>query len=322
MIQGSIFFSIMRRSIIILLLLGGAGVFVGCSSDLAGGEDQQGSKMIVIATIYPIQYFAERIGGGRVRVVGVYREGVDPHVAELTAHDLAQIAKADLVLSNGLGMEPSFQKALKASGPEFEGRIVEVTVGNLATQWRSNGHGGNERGLDPHFWLDPILAIEQANIMTDAIISIDPTNENYYAEAFLDLKEDLLDLDHGFRIGLSECTRNSFVVSHAALGYLATRYGLVQTNIAGLTHGMSPSAGRLAELADIIDREKIKAILVEPLHQDGSVSETLSRETGAMILDIHPLGAVTSKELDEHDDYFGLMRDNLRSLRVALECNG
>ena len=46
----------------------------------------------------------------------------------------------------------------------------------------------------------------------------------------------------------------------------------------------------------------------------------IARETGVELLSIHAIGSVTENELEAHGDYFGLMRDNLASLRTALEC--
>ena len=49
--------------------------------------------------------------------------------------------------------------------------------------------------------------------------------------------------------------------------------------------------------------------------------QVLASETGAGVYEIHAIESVTLDELAEHRDYFGLMRDNLRSLRAALECS-
>ena len=61
-------------------------------------------------------------------------------------------------------------------------------------------------------------------------------------------------------------------------------------------------------------------MLVEPV-LSGGLAQTLARETGIELVPIHAIGSVTGDELDKHGDYFGLMRDNLASLRLALECS-
>jgi zinc transport system substrate-binding protein len=63
----------------------------------------------------------------------------------------------------------------------------------------------------------------------------------------------------------------------------------------------------------------IEHLLAEPALSD-RYAQTIARETGATILDIHPIGSVTPDELADHGDYMGLMRANLASLKLALEC--
>ena len=90
--------------------------------------------------------------------------------------------------------------------------------------------------------------------------------------------------------------------------------------MSGLSPGFEPSAQRLASIADRINDLGLEAVLVEPV-LSGSNEQVLADETGAGIYTIHPMDGVTQTELDEHGDYFGLMRDNLNSLRAAMDCS-
>ncbi|MXW31163.1 MAG: zinc ABC transporter substrate-binding protein, partial [Chloroflexi bacterium] len=123
-----------------------------------------------------------------------------------------------------------------------------------------------------------------------------------------------------FEAGLSSCVHREFVTSHAAYGYLALAYDLEQVPVAGLSPDAEPSPQRLASIADRINDLGLGAILVEPV-LSGSYEQVLAAETGASIYTIHPMDGITQAELDEHGDYFGLMRDNLKSLRAAMECS-
>ena len=123
-----------------------------------------------------------------------------------------------------------------------------------------------------------------------------------------------------FDDGLRSCRLREFVTSHAAYAYLALRYNLQQVTVFGLSPGTDPSPQRLAGIADLIREEGLEAVLVEPV-LSGESERALADETGAQILAIHALDGVTVEELAEHGDYFGLMRDNLRNLRTALDCS-
>ena len=134
------------------------------------------------------------------------------------------------------------------------------------------------------------------------------------------MSSDLRALHAEFETGLSSCVHDEFVTSHAAYGYLALAYGLEQVSVSGLSPGFDPSPQRLAGIADRINDLGLEAVLVEPV-LSGSNEQVLADETGAGIYMIHPMDGVTQAELDEFGDYFGLMRDNLNSLRAAMDCS-
>ncbi|MYB84099.1 MAG: zinc ABC transporter substrate-binding protein, partial [Chloroflexi bacterium] len=179
-------------------------------------------------------------------------------------------------------------------------------------------HGHGE--FDPHFWLDPLLAITQAERIAEALIEADPEGADVYRANLATLSSELRALHAEFEAGLSSCVHREFVTSHAAYGYLAAAYGLEQVPIAGLSPEAEPSPQRLAAIADRIKDLGITAVLLEPV-LSGENERTLADETGAGIYQIHAIESVTQTELDEHRDYLGLMRDNLKSLRAAMECS-
>ena len=179
-------------------------------------------------------------------------------------------------------------------------------------------HGHGE--FDPHFWLDPLRAITQAERIAEALIEADPDGADTYRANLAALAADLRALHAEFEAGLSSCAHREFVTSHSAYGYLALAYDLEQVGIAGLSPEVEPSPQRLASIADRIKELGITAVLLEPV-LSGENERSLASETGAGIYKIHSIESVTQAELDEHGDYFGLMRDNLKSLGAAMECS-
>jgi zinc transport system substrate-binding protein len=290
----------------------------GCTPSVGNGEEDTSGTLTVVTTIYPLQYFAERIGGERVAIIPLVEPGVDSHVFDITAHDLQVIATADVIVSNGLGMEPWLKKAIKALGDDRPRTIVETATKDSGLG-QMDHYDHNE--TDPHIWLDPVKAIQQAELIAAAFIAIDNAGEAYYLNNLSKLRLDLQGLDQEFRSALSDCKHNKFVISHAAFGHLALRYNLQQLEISGLSHATYPSASRIAYLSDMTAQHGLRAILVEPFYHNGGFSKTLASETGLQILDAHVMGTVTLAELVDHDGYFGLMRDNIKTLHMAMECN-
>jgi hypothetical protein len=71
---------------------------------------------------------------------------------------------------------------------------------------------------------------------------------------------------------------------HDALGYYANRYGLevIGTVIPSLSTAGQPSAGETAELTEVIEHEKVRAIFTES-SVNAKVEQAIARETGADI---------------------------------------
>ena len=163
--------------------------------------------------------------------------GFDP-----TASDLLAINAADVIVMNGLGLEPWLERAIDALGEGAQGILVEAADAALAREGIVHGHGdedddgeegdhGDEEGhedVDPHMWLDPTLAVRQVERIRDAFAAADAANADAYKQNADALIAELDALDEEFAEGLGDCRHEHFVASHAAYGYLAGRYGAEQ----------------------------------------------------------------------------------------------
>ena len=352
--------------------------------------DESSERLTVIATIYPLGYFAERVGGDRAEVTVLVDPGVEAHGYELTSSELLKLGDADVIVMNGLGLEPWMDRAMEAVEVDLSALVVEAADPGLAMEGEvhmhddeeghhddeegghddeeghhddeegehadeegrhddedadeeghhddeddgdhgdehadddgehadEHGHGDEQGGLDPHFWLSPTTAARQVERIRDAFITVDAANAATYRQNADKLIADLNELDQGIAEGLGACKHDHFVTSHAAYGYLAAQYGLEQIALAGFSPQVEPSPQRLASVADRVTDLGLGHVLVEPVLSD-RLAQTIARETDIELLIIHAIESVTANELEAHGDYFGLMRDNLANLRVALEC--
>jgi zinc transport system substrate-binding protein len=126
-------------------------------------------------------------------------------------------------------------------------------------------------------------------------------------------------LDRTFSEGLESCERATIVTTHAAFGYLADAYGLTQEAITGILPESEPSAPRLVELRDLVERGGVTTVFTEDLVAP-DVAETLASEAGVQVATLHTLEGLTSDQLASGADYRSLMRENLATLERALGC--
>jgi len=287
------------------------------------------TKVGVVTTLYPIEYFARRIGGDLVNVVNLVPPGVEAHDFEPSAGDIRAITNAELVLYNGAGFEPWIDRALASAGGSA--LRVEVAAGLATLEGEEHGHGeeedehadgeqgGDEHILDPHVWLDPLRATVQAAAVRDALKQLRPDAAAQFDAGAAALIAELESLHAGFVSGLAGCGFGLFVPSHAAFAYLANRYGLEQRAMAGVSPEAESTPAELARLAGELRSLGVKHVLVEP-NISPRQAETLAREIGAAVLPLHPLESLTADEAQRGETYFSIMRANLESLRTALQC--
>jgi zinc transport system substrate-binding protein len=277
--------AVSRIVLVLILILG----LTGCGGDDSAANSEQTE---VVASFYPLAWAAEQVGGNGVHVRNLTPPGTEPHDAELTARDVERIRSADVVLYLGGGFQPAVEAAVNGA----TGKTVDLLVDTV--------------GGDPHVWLDPRrferIAVRVAQTLGD---SADATA----------LGDKLRKLDRDFASGLARCRTREIVTSHDAFGYLARRYRLEEVAITGISPEVEPTPQQLERVIDEVKRTKAKTVFFERLVSP-RLAETVARETGASTDVLNPIEGLTEDELDAGETYLSAMRENLATLRKALEC--
>jgi zinc transport system substrate-binding protein len=168
-------------------------------------------------------------------------------------------------------------------------------------------------------WLDPLLALGQVRAIHAALERVDREGAPVYqanAEAFA---RKLLALDARYGAGLRDCAHREIVTAHAAFAYLARRYGLEQLPLLGVSPEADPSPADLARLVQLARRHWVRYVFAETL-LSRRLSETLAREVNAQVLVLNPLEGLTPEDQAAGRSYLTVMEDNLRALRMGLDC--
>jgi zinc transport system substrate-binding protein len=283
---------------LLVVLVGSLLVLVGC-----GGRSHGSGKETVVAAFYPLAWAAQQIGGGAVDVENLTPAGAEPHDLELTPRDVDEVHKADVVIYLGDGFQPALEKAVADRD--------EPSLDLLARQRLAPAPEGEEElSFDPHVWLDPIRFAGMATAIG---------RELRRPRAAARLAARLRALDDAFVAGLRSCRRHEMVTSHAAFGYLASRYGLQQVALTGLSPEAEPSPRDLEKLVDEVRQSGATTVFFESL-VSSKLAQTVAREAGAKTAILDPIEGLTKDELAHGEDYVSVMRANLAALRKALAC--
>jgi len=276
-----------------------------------------------MATVFPLREFAAAVAGYRGEAELLLPPGAGVHSWQPRPGDIGRLAACDLLVYIGANLEPWLPGLLKAL-PGGKIRALEVTGGlslleAAADDERGYGEGAHEQ-LDPHVWLDFELDARIVRKIADELSRIDPAGRPEFTENADRLAVRLRELDVKFRDGLAACRGRDIVLAgHGAFGYLARRYGLVQTALYGLSPDAQPRPLDLMKAVDFCRQKGVRTIFFEN-SVSPDLSRTLAREIDGRVLVLHAGHNLTRDEQDRGVGFFELMEENLSVLREGLGC--
>ncbi|MFC0274006.1 metal ABC transporter solute-binding protein, Zn/Mn family [Metabacillus herbersteinensis] len=316
-------------------------------------EEPSTEKLKVFTTIFPIEDFTKKIGGDVVEVESVYPAGADAHTFEPTSKTMVEIAEADAFIYSGVGLEGFTEKAEETLKDED---VTFVVAGKGIELLSADGHdkgahdeeahdegahdeeahdeeahdeeahdeeGHDEEGhaehgdTDPHIWLDPILSIQLAENIKNALVELNPDEKETFEKNFESLKSDLESLDQQFKEVTESADKKEILVSHAAYGYWETRYGIELISVLGLSPTQEPSQKELQIIVEEAKEHDIKYVIFES-NVSSNISDIVQNEIGAESLTLRNLESITEEDKTNKEDYFSLMEKNLETLKKAL----
>ena len=283
------------------------------------GSASAGERLPVVASFSILGDLTQKVGGDLVEVHTLVGAGADAHVYQPTPSDARTLARARLVIVNGLGFEGWIDRLIKSSG--YRGQLAVASKGvQPIREAHDEGGKGHRHGddVDPHAWQDVANGGQYVANIAHALAAADPANRATYAANAARLQEELANLDREARSAFAAvpAAQRKVVTSHDAFAYFGRAYGIRFIAPVGVSTDAEPSAGEVAAIIRQIRRERIRAIFVENI-TDPRLLERISRESGARVG-----GTLYSDSLSPRgtagDSYLGMMRYNIRTLAAAL----
>jgi zinc transport system substrate-binding protein len=298
---------IRRFPILIALIL----IVVLCGILHTDAEVKPSDKVKVFASILPMAYFVERVGGPNVEVSVLVGPGQDPHTFEPTPKIMTRMAGARVLFKMGFPFEESLikkigstfknlevvdlQKGIKLRAmTEEEKDAEEARHGHDEAKGREHSHEAGE--MDQHTWLDPQLAKIQARTIADTLVRIDPGKRAQYEKNLKEFHADLDAVHERLTKALAPVKGKSFYVFHPAYGYFGDAYGLKQVPVQ--IGGKEPSAKQLARLIDSAKEDGVKVIFVQPQFSKKG-AEALAKAIGGAVVALDDLSPDYLKNLQD-----------------------
>ena len=287
-------------------------------------EKEDKNKLEIVTTFYPLTFFTKEIGGDNIKVKTLMPFNTEPHVWQSKPSDIISVDKADIIIYNGADLDHWFEEDILPSIDKKNKIIIESTSGidlkkieNVVNENHEPEHHEHS-DIDPHTWISPFIAKQQAEKIYFALIEKDPINSNFYLQNWNKLIIRFEEMDKDFSEGLINKTKNTIFVTHSAFGYLAQRYDFEQIGVIGLSTEEQPSISKLTEIVDLMKEYETYVIYIDPIYTDNYATvlkNELEKETNK---DVKVLKLYLMLGPVDNLDYFQMMEKNLENLQIGL----
>jgi manganese/iron transport system substrate-binding protein len=267
------------RSSRVLALAAVAFILAGCS---AGADGNTGSGQVtVVATTTVLADLVSNVGGDYVTVTSLVPKNADVHTFDPRPSDVITVAKAKLLVMNGLGLDDWLEKTITNAAADGTA-LIKLGVSLPGVNLLPGEQSGTQ---NPHLFMDVKYAELYVDRIAGGLESVDPAHAAAYASQAAAYKGQLESLDSWIRgqiATIPEADRN-IVTFHDAFPYYAREYGLTIVGVAVEAPGQDPSAGYTARLITAIKTAGVKVIFSEKQFPTKLIDQ-LASEAGCKVV--------------------------------------
>jgi zinc transport system substrate-binding protein len=277
------------------------------------------ARLAILTTFAPVHCFTTNVAGDAADVSLLVPPNAGPHDYSFSPADIQKIAKADVLVLNGAGLENWLQRGIKSAGRK-DLVVVDTSKGiqlitGLDVLPLPDVHSEPDPdagGPNPHIWLSPINAIKQVENIRDALVLRDVANaEIYRANADVYVRR-LKTLDDEIRTATSSFPNKNLITFHDTFPYFARDYGFNVVATFEEFPGKEPSPRAIVQLRKIISAGNVSALFSEPQYSPKAM-QVIGKEFNVPVVQLDPMETGDGLK----DFYERVTRKNLDALVAA-----
>ena len=278
------------------------------------------SRLRVVTTVAPLRSIVENVGGERVLVIGLVPEGVNSHTYDPPPSAAADIARADLIVLNGLNLE---LPALELAQANRAADAPILLLGDSALPPEEYVYDfsfpRSEGNPNPHLWTAPHLAAVYAELVRDALIALDPDGAAVYRRNSERFTARLAQLDEAIARATATIPpeRRKLLTYHDSFPYFAPRYGLEVIGAVQPSDFSEPSPAEVAALIAQLREARVPAIFGSEVFPS-EVLETIAREAGVVQVSTLSDDDLPGRRGDPENTLIAMLVENVRTIVAEL----
>ena len=295
------------------------GLCVVLAAACGGGSDDD-SRLRVVTTVAPLRSIVENVGGERVLVIGLVPEGVNSHTYDPPPSAAADIARADLIVLNGLNLELPALELAQANRAEDAPILL---LGDSALPPEEYVYDfsfpRSEGNPNPHLWTAPHLAAVYAELVRDALIALDPDGAAAYRRNSERFTARLAQLDEAIARATATIPpeRRKLLTYHDSFPYFAPRYGLEVIGAVQPSDFSEPSPAEVAALIAQLRETSVPAIFGSEVFPS-EVLDTIAREAGVVQVSTLSDDDLPGQRGDPENTLIAMLVENVRTIVAEL----
>jgi manganese transport system substrate-binding protein len=285
-----------------------AGVLTATALATAGltacsSSDDDGAPR-VLATFTILADIADRVAGDVLTVDSLTRPGAEIHGYDPTPGDIRAAADADLIISNGLGLENWLDKLMSDSD------ATRVTATDGIDPITIEGTDDP----NPHAWMSPTLAADYVDTIAAAFADNFPDDAATFRRNAGEYKAELAEVETTMRDGLAALPANQRALQtcEGAFSYLTREAGMSESYIWPVNSAEEITPAQIRRAAGFVRDNDVPAVFCESTVDPGP-KEQLMRETGAADGGTLYVDSLTEDSGDA-PTYLGLIRYDTRTI--------
>jgi ABC-type Zn uptake system ZnuABC Zn-binding protein ZnuA len=281
-------------------------------------------KLKVVTTVAPITNIVKNIGGERIDLHGIVPEGTDSHTFEPAPSDIKYLAQADLLIFNGLTLEVPTE-ALANANRKKGAKILKLGDNTISKkEWVFDfSFPESEGNPNPHLWLSVEHTMRYAELVRDALISLDPDGKNYYEKRATEYLARLKKLDEAIFKAMETipAKNRKLLTYHDSWAYFCPRYGCTVIGAVQPSSFSEPSPREMARLIDQLKAEKVPAIFGSEVFPS-KILDQIGKEAGVKFVSTLRDDDLPGPPEAPNHTYIGMMVENVQTMASVLGGKG
>ncbi len=292
----------------------------------------------VVTDIAPIHSLTAMVMQGVGTPEILLPPGASPHDFSMRPSDANMLSDADVVVWVGHGLTPWLEAPIETlAGNAATVELVELgdwpslPLRDMSHFWKSedgehhddhddHGHDDHDHGsIDPHAWLDPMVAVAWLGQIAQVLAESDPDNAETYLQNADQAAQMLNELSAQITADLAPFTATDFVVSHDGYQYFEQRFDLHAIGAITLSDAATPGPAHLSELRDELAEHQVTCVMTDP-QTNPEWAALIAEGTDAKLFEIDALSGGTQTELGP-DLYPAILTQMAQQFQSCLTSN-